>query len=104
MDILDSIVALKGDAEVTVQGNDIDQIQWHDGNPTNITKEQILEKQSELETLHENLQYQRDRAKAYPPMNEFLEAYTEKEILGDSSKWDAYVSDYNKVRSDYPKT
>ena len=31
------------------------------------------------------------------------EAYTEKEIGGDSTKWDAYKTAYNKVRSDNPK-
>jgi len=32
-----------------------------------------------------------------------MEAYTEKEIGGNSSKWDEYVIKYNKVRSDNPK-
>ena len=102
--MIDAILALYPNAKVTVQGEDIEKVIWEDGNPTNITKKQILDKKAELEILHENLQYQRDRATAYPPMNEFLEAYSEKEILGNSSKWDAYVSNYNKVRSDYPKT
>ena len=34
---------------------------------------------------------------------EFIEAYAEKEIGGDSTKWDAYIVKYNKVRSDNPK-
>jgi hypothetical protein len=32
-----------------------------------------------------------------------MEAYTEKEIGGDSTKWDAYVVKYNQVRTDNPK-
>jgi len=32
-----------------------------------------------------------------------LEAYTEKEILGESTKWDEYVEKYNQVKTDYPK-
>lgn len=44
-----------------------------------------------------------DRAQAYPSLLAFVEAYTEKEILGESEKWDAYVVDYEKVRSDHPK-
>jgi hypothetical protein len=47
--------------------------------------------------------YIQDRALNYPPLVEFIEAYTEKEILADSTKWDAYVVKYNQVRSDYPK-
>jgi len=32
-----------------------------------------------------------------------MEAYTEKEIGSSSTKWDAYVEKYNKVRTDNPK-
>ena len=48
-------------------------------------------------------EYQRDRALAYPSLSEFVEAYTEKEIGEDSTKWDAYVTKYNQVRTDNPK-
>jgi hypothetical protein len=47
--------------------------------------------------------YARDRKSSYPEISEFMEAYTEKEIGGDSTKWDAYVIKYNKVRTDNPK-
>ena len=50
--IIESILKIKSDAKVTVNGNNIDTctITWHDNNPTNITKEQIKVKISELET------------------------------------------------------
>jgi len=50
--IIESILKIKSDAKVTVNGNNIDTctIIWHDNNPTNITKEQIKVKISELET------------------------------------------------------
>ena len=47
--------------------------------------------------------YIQARQEQYPTMIEFVEAYTEKEIGGDSTKWDAYVVAYNKVRNDNPK-
>ena len=47
--------------------------------------------------------YARNREIAYPQLKEFAEAYTEKEIGGDSTKWDAYVIKYNQVRSDNQK-
>ena len=50
-----------------------------------------------------NEKWSQDRAENYPSMVEFVEAYTEKEILENSAKWDAYVEKYNQVRSDYPK-
>ena len=39
----------------------------------------------------------------YPSLDDFAEAYTEKFIGEDSAKWDAYVTKYNQVRSDFPK-
>ena len=47
--------------------------------------------------------YKMNRRKEYPSIDDFMEAYTEKEIGSDSSKWDAYVIAYNKVRTDNPK-
>ena len=47
-DIITSILKIKSDAKVNVNGNTIDGIEWLDGNPTNITNEEILAKQTEL--------------------------------------------------------
>ena len=49
--IAEAILKIKSDAEVTVNGNDIDtcEIIWHDNNPTNITKEQIKVAIQEIE-------------------------------------------------------
>ena len=48
-----SIKTLKSDADFTIYNDDIDNIIWHDDNPTNITKEQILTKQTELQTAED---------------------------------------------------
>ena len=56
-------------------------------------------------TTAQALQTVQDTRKgAYPSVNDFMEAYTEKEIGSDSTKWDAYVIAYNKVRTDNPKS
>ena len=66
--------------------------------------------EAEIETAHAEWQaewdaqeYARNRQAEYPSTQDFMEAYTEKEIGGDSTKWDAYVIAYNKVRTDNPK-
>ena len=56
-----------------------------------------------LKMFEANEKWSQDRAEHYPSMVEFIEAYTEKEILEDSTKWDEYVVNYNQVRTDYPK-
>ena len=72
-DIIQSIVAIKSDARVSVDNDDINKITWHDSNPTNITNDQILAKQTELKTAYDNNKYQRDRAVAYKELKEQLD-------------------------------
>ena len=98
--IEDAILALVPGAEFVVYENKI--IQW-DSEETQPTESEIATKKTELETEYDNNAYARARAIAYPSITEFMEAYTEKEIGGDSTKWDAYVVNYNKVRTDNPK-
>ena len=56
-----------------------------------------------LQSEYDAQAYARTRANAYPSIQDFMEAYTEKEIGSVSTKWDAYVTAYNKVRTDNPK-
>jgi hypothetical protein len=51
--IAQAILAIKSDAQVSVSGEDINTLEWHDNNPTNITNQQILAKQSELQALED---------------------------------------------------
>ena len=51
--ICDAILAIKSDAQVSVSGEDINTLEWHDGNTTNINNQQILDKQKELQTLED---------------------------------------------------
>ena len=74
-----------------------------DGNPVAITQSLVDEEAARLQAEHDSKAYARARADAYPTVADFMEAYTEKEIGGDSTKWDAYVTAYNKVRTDNPK-
>ena len=60
-DIISAIKALKIDSNVSVNNEDINQIIWHDGNPSNITNKQITDKQAELKTIYDYNKYQRDR-------------------------------------------
>ena len=73
MDIIKSIIALKSDAEVSVNGETVNDIIWHDGNPTNITNEQILAKQVELQAAYDAKEYQRKRENHYPSIKDQLD-------------------------------
>ena len=97
INILKAIVELKSDAQVSIEDNDVTKITWHDDNPTNITNEQILAKQVELQTAYDNAEYQRNRV--YPKIGEQLDMQY-KDLLNGTTTWKDAVA---KVKSDNPK-
>ncbi len=100
--IAKAILAINPSAEVTVNAEDFEQITWLNGT-TPISKSDIETKQAELQAAYDAKAYARSRDAQYPSLKEFAEAYTEKEIGADTTKWDEYVVKYNKVRTDNPK-
>ena len=94
--ILKSILKIKSDAQVTVLDNDINRIKWSDGNPTNITNEQILAKQIELQNEYDNNQYQRDRKQEYPAIEDQLDDIYHNGLDG----WKATIKN---IKDKYPK-
>ncbi len=95
-DIISAIKAIKADAHVTVDNDDVNQIIWHDGNPTNITNDQILTKQAELQADYDANQYQRDRKKEYPSIEDQLDDIYHNGIDG----WKATIK---TTKDKYPK-
>ena len=96
-DIINSILALKADAEVTVRDNNVDTIEWSDGNPTNITKEQILAKQVELQAAYDAQDYARKREAEYPSIQDLVVA------LYDTDDKAAIDAKRAEVKAKYPK-
>jgi len=102
--ISDAIVAIKSDAQVSVSGEDINQITWHDGNPTNITNQQILDKQVELKADFDAKQYQRDRTQrpkdgGYPEIADQLDMLWHDKKDGTTTWEDAVQA----VKDAHPK-
>jgi hypothetical protein len=94
-DIIHAILALDSEAQVSVNGDSLDGITWHDGNPNNITNDQITAKQAELQADYDAKQYQRDRAAEYPSWEEQLDM-----IYHDIDNWKA---DIKAIKDKYPK-
>ena len=92
---------LHPDAEwvINVDGH----LDWHSADITQPTQAEIDAEVVRLQAEYDTLAYARARDISYPNLKEFAEAYTEKEIGDDSTKWDLYVTKYNKVRTDNPK-
>jgi len=91
-------------AEVSIHDEDINQITWHDGNPTGITNEQILTKQAELKADYDAKQYQRDRTKlngtnVYPDIGDQLDMQYHDKKDGTTTWEDAVQA----VKDAHPK-
>jgi hypothetical protein len=60
IDLAKAIKQINNLAEFSYSGEDINTIQWHDNNPTNITNQQILDKQKELQALEDVYENRRE--------------------------------------------
>jgi len=106
-DIAKAIVALKKDAKFSCNAEDLNQITWYDGNPTNITNEQIVAKQAELVVDFDAKKYQRDRQSGqnptgdntYPPVEDQLDMIYHDQVDGTDTFKDAI----KVVKDAYPK-
>jgi len=91
--IINTILKLNPTAQVSVSGDDVNQIEWHDGNPTNITNQQILAKQSELQALEDVYE---NRRKDYGAIVDQLD-----EIYHDGL--DSWKTRIASIKAKYPK-
>ena len=97
-DIANSIKAINSNAEFSVNAEDINQITWHNGTQP-IPANEILAKQQELIAEYNSKQYQRDRAKAYPSIQEQLDMQYWDKVNGTDT-WEQAI---NAVKAQYPK-
>ena len=96
--IIDAILNINPNAKVTIQGNDFNQITWHNGT-TPIPKADIEAKMVEVQAEYDANQYQRDRATAYPTIQDQLDMQYWDNINGTTTWEDAIA----KVKADNPK-
>ena len=93
--IIKSILKINPNAKVSVSGNDVKQIDWHDGT-TPIAEADILAKEKELQAEYDANKYQRDRAEAYPSIEDQLDDLYHNGI-------DGWKKTIKAVKDKYPK-
>ena len=94
-DVIRAIKSINPNAEVSVGGNDVNDITWHNGT-TPIAKADIEAKMAELQTEYDNNKYQRDRAAEYPSIKDQLDDIYHNGIDG----WKTRIK---KIKDDNPK-
>ncbi len=98
--IIEAILKINPNAVVTVRGNDINtcEIEWHNGT-TPIPVADIEAKMTELQAEYDANQYQRDRATAYPTIQEQLDMQYWDKVNG-TTNWEDAIA---KVKADIAK-
>ena len=115
-DIISAIKALDANAQVVVNGEPSNQAEYEanvkyisgaDENGSAIFKDtqdftwsEVSAKKAELQTDYDNKQYQRDRADAYPSIQDQLDMQYHDAVDGTTTWKDAVA----KVKSDNPKS
>jgi hypothetical protein len=101
MIILKAIQKINPNAEVVIRGTDINtcEIEWHNGT-TPIPKADIEAKMVEVQAEYDANQYQRDRATAYPSIQEQLDMQYWDKVNG-TTNWEDAIA---KVKLDNPKS
>jgi len=92
--IFEAITSINSNAEITINGEDLDTIVWIVGDP--ISKSDIETKIAQLKTAYDNLEYQRKRAKEYPSMVDQLDDIYHNGI-------DAWKATIKTTKDKYPK-
>ena len=99
MNVLKAILKINPNAKAVVIDNNINQITWHNGT-TPIPKADIEAKMVEVQAEYGANQYQRDRATAYPSIQEQLDIQYWDKVNG-TTNWEDAIA---KVKSDNPKS
>ena len=94
--IIEAILKINPNAEVSVLDNDINKITWHNGT-TPIPVADIEAKMTELQAEYDANQYQRDRV--YPSIQEQLDMQYWDKVNG-TTNWEDAIA---KVKADTPK-
>jgi len=97
MGIVEAVLSLRPGAQFTVNGDTYEGLEWSDDNDLPPpTEEEINQEIERLQQEYENNQYQRDRAKEYPSIQDQLDTLYHQGYDG----WKAMV---NEVKNKYPK-
>jgi hypothetical protein len=97
-EIIRAILKINPNAEVNIGDNSLDEITWLNGT-TPISVSDIQAKMVEVQADYDANQYQRDRATAYPTIQEQLDMQYWDNVNG-TTNWEDAIA---KVKADNPK-
>ena len=97
MDKFSAIVSLRPGSSFEIDSSGI--VNWLDVTTTCPTDAEINVEIARLQADYEAKQYQRDRAKEYPPITDYIDGI----VKGDNAQVQAYIDACLAVKEKYPK-
>lgn len=98
-DITKALSSLRPGAKWSMVGNLYENIRWFDTVQAKPTESEIKIELDRLEKQQQDTEYQRSRAKEYPPVADYLDAV----VKGDLAQQQAYIDACQAVKTKYPK-
>jgi hypothetical protein len=99
MDITKALLSLCPSAQWTLNGNSYDGLEWLDTEQIKPTEAEIQAEAARLQAEYEANEYQRQRAGAYPSIQEQLDLLYWDKVNG-TNNWEAAIE---AVKTEYPK-
>lgn len=94
-----ALMSLRPGAQWAMSGDEYEGIQWMDETQTMPSKREVLAEVERLKLEQQLTEYQRLRAKEYPPVTDYLDAV----VKGDQEQIDRYIAACLAVKAKYPK-
>jgi hypothetical protein len=98
-EISDALASLLPGAEWVLRGENYNDIEWLSTDKELPLEEDVLAEVERLQLEHDNLEYQRLRAKEYPDFRDYLDGI----VKSDQDQIDAYIAACQAVKDKYPK-
>ena len=96
IDKTNALMSLVPNAQWSVIDN---KVYWLDTEQAQPTDAELEAEVARLQADYEAKQYQRQRAKEYPPITDYLDGV----VKGDQAQIDAYIAACQAVKAKYPK-
>lgn len=98
MDIIHALISLRPNAQWEMDGDDYESIEWLDTEQIKPTKEEVLAEVARLKSEFDAKEYQRIRAKEYPPIGDQLDALFHAGVFPEEM-----ASQIQAIKNKYPK-
>ena len=98
MDLTQAILSLRPNASWTLIGENYENLEWTDANQTKPTYEELVNEWNRLQSIYNNLQYQRNRSDEYPSIEAQLDMMYWDKINGTN----VWVDTITAIKAKYP--